>query len=247
VDAAILAYREAIRLDPKDAMPYGGLGQALLGRGRFAEAQETTLKCLALLPTNNAMRPYIAKLLHYCKQALALDQRASAILERRSKAKNPSELLRLARFCLDQKGAPAAAAQLYADAFAAEPALADDLTEGDRFVAAQAAALAGCGKGNDAATVDEAGRIHWRKQALDWLRADLKLWTKRQTSGDADDRDEVRQALERWRRAPHLAGLRDRDSLAKLPAEERAAWQSLWADVDTLLAQGRERNSPASR
>ena len=31
--------------------------------------------------------------------------------------------------------APAAAAQLYADAFQAEPALADDLQEGDRFTA----------------------------------------------------------------------------------------------------------------
>ena len=32
-----------------------------------------------------------------------------------------------------------------------------------------------------------------------------------------------------------LAGIRDKQELAKLPEAERKEWQSLWADVDALL------------
>jgi hypothetical protein len=35
--------------------------------------------------------------------------------------------------------------------------------------------------------------------------------------------------------APELSGLRDPALLARLPAEERAAWERLWADVAALL------------
>ena len=39
-----------------------------------------------------------------------------------------------------------------------------------------AAALAGCGQGYDAAQLDGQERSGWRKQALHWLRADLKAY-----------------------------------------------------------------------
>jgi hypothetical protein len=39
----------------------------------------------------------------------------------------------------------------------------------------------------------------------------------------------------RWQEKRDLAGVRDKDALAKLPAEERAAWEKLWADVAAVL------------
>jgi len=88
----------------------------------------------------------------------------------------------------------AAAARLYADAFAAEAELADSVTAdcvqralrednrlnqaevlncSPRYLAARAAALAGCGQGRDAADLGDAERVRWRRQAYEWLRGEL--------------------------------------------------------------------------
>jgi hypothetical protein len=41
--------------------------------------------------------------------------------------------------------------------------------------------------------------------------------------------------MQHWQKDAALAGVRDQDALAKLPADERAAWEKLWADVGALL------------
>jgi hypothetical protein len=61
---------------------------------------------------------------------------------------------------------------------AGEPGLAEDLNAQHRYNAARAAALAGCGAGEDAAHLTDSDRAGLRKQALDWLRADLEAWRK---------------------------------------------------------------------
>jgi serine/threonine-protein kinase len=129
----------------------------------------------------------------------------------------------------------AAAARFYGDAFAAEPKLADDLKAGHRYDAACSAARAGCGEGEDAAGLKEAERARLRRQAHAWLRADLAAWARRLEGGPAQDRPAVVAKLRHWQGDGDLAGLRDRAALAKLPAEEREAWQKLWAEVEALL------------
>jgi eukaryotic-like serine/threonine-protein kinase len=62
----------------------------------------------------------------------------------------------------------ATVADVFRQAFAAKPMLADDLILQHRYNAACAAALAGCGKGEDSAEVNEVERARWRQQALDW-------------------------------------------------------------------------------
>src|SRR5262249_54925750 len=74
------------------------------------------------------------------------------------------------------KDLPAAAARLYEEAFTQEPGLAEDVRAGKRYAAARAAARAGCGRGKDRPPPDGAARARWRRQARDWLRADLKQW-----------------------------------------------------------------------
>jgi eukaryotic-like serine/threonine-protein kinase len=127
-----------------------------------------------------------------------------------------------------------AMARLYADAFAASPPLADDLGAGHRYNAARAAARAGCGHGKDAPGLGEAEGKKWRDQARQWLRAELAARV-RALDTDPAARLGVREALTRWQKEPDLAGVRDRQALAALPAGERGEWEKLWADVADLL------------
>jgi hypothetical protein len=128
-----------------------------------------------------------------------------------------------------------AAARFCADAFAAEPKLADDLKTGNRYNAACSAALAAAGLGGDAAKLDDVERTRLRKQAFDWLRADLTAWTEQLESRPPSTGDAARQLLVHWQQDTDLAAVRDTAALAKFPPEERAAWESLWADVSALL------------
>ena len=44
----------------------------------------------------------------------------------------------------------------------------------------------------------------------------------------------VRQTMQHWQQDADLAGVRDADAFAKLPADERKPWRQLWDDVETL-------------
>jgi serine/threonine-protein kinase len=127
-----------------------------------------------------------------------------------------------------------ALSRLYADAFAADPRLAEDVAAGHRYNAARAATLASCGRGEDARGHGEEEKRRWRAQARQWLWADLTAWGKALDT-DPTSRDLVRQTLTRWRSDPDLAGLREPIELDKLPADERKEWRALWRDFEILL------------
>jgi tetratricopeptide (TPR) repeat protein len=133
---------------------------------------------------------------------------------------------------LRAQGKPAAVARFYAEAFAAAPKVADDPGTENRYNAACAAALAGCGQ-HDGAKLDDAERARLRRQALDWLRADLAAWSQRLEKEPGQARAVVKQKLQYWQQDADFAGVRG-DALAKLPEAERQAWQQLWADVEAL-------------
>ena len=122
-----------------------------------------------------------------------------------------------------------------------DPDIADDLTTYCRYNAACAAALAGCGQGEDAAKIDAKERDRWRKQALDWLRADLALRTKQIDDGKPEDRAAASRTLRHWKADPDLAGVRDPEALAVPPPDEQDAWRKLWAEVDALLMKAQEK------
>ena len=92
--------------------------------------------------------------------------------------------------------------------------------------AAGAAALAGCdGDPSRPGPTDEE-RARWRKQALDWLRADLKVWGKTLDGGKTENRELVTQTLHTWRNDPTLAGLRDPAARQNSPrASARSSWR----------------------
>jgi serine/threonine-protein kinase len=130
---------------------------------------------------------------------------------------------------------PRTAARLYTEAFAADQFLAEDLRCGHRYNAARAAALAGCGRGEDAANLSQQERTRWRNQARAWLELDLAAWGRQLDNRAAADRDLVRQTLKGWLAEADLGELRDLAALEKLSVKERNEWLALWKAVNALL------------
>jgi hypothetical protein len=163
-----------------------------------------------------------------------LERNLPAILSGKQQPASAGERIEYARVC-HPTGLYAAAARLYEQAFAAEPKLAEDLKAANRYNAACAACLSAAGQGKDAAKLDAKQRAHWRRQAVAWLNADRAAWAKQLESGKAQDRATVQQTLRHWQEDADLTGIRDKEAVAKLPAEEQAACKKLWADVAALL------------
>jgi hypothetical protein len=188
---------------------------------------------IAVLPAGAPREPARRLVLRY-QRCLALEARLPAILRGAEKPANAAEQREFAHLCRLEK-LYTAAARLYVAAFAAEPKLAEDVPSGFRYDAACAAALAGCAQGKDADKPDGNERIRMRRQALAWLREDLTWWARNIENGTAQARLSARRWLQFSQSNPDLAGVRDRDGLARLPNEEREQWERLWSDVDALL------------
>jgi tetratricopeptide (TPR) repeat protein len=228
------AFRQAITLRPDFAVAHFNLADTLREEARFDEALAFALKGDDLLPAGHPLRERARSLRLQCQRCMALDARLPAVLRGAEKPANPAEQIEFAYLCLLEKRY-AAAARFYAAAFAAEPKLAENVPAGFRYVAAGAAALAGCAQGKDAETLDGKERIRLRRQALDWLREDLTWWARKIENSAAQARLSARERLEYSQRDPDLACVRDRDGLARLPNEEREQWERLWSEVDALL------------
>jgi serine/threonine-protein kinase len=226
-DEAIAEYRRAVELDPGWGQGQEGLTNVLLQSGRLAEGHTAIRRGLEVLPIEEPRRQVLREKLQLWERMVTLDARLPAILERKERPA-AAELLEMARLCRDC-GRPHAAADLAALAFAARPALADDLEAADRYYAACAAARAAVGEGADGDKLGESEHAALRRQALDWLRADLTLRIKLFQTGKS-----AKWAMSFWEKDSALRGVRDLAALAKLPADERANWQHLWAEVAAL-------------
>jgi tetratricopeptide (TPR) repeat protein len=227
-------YRQAVRLEPQFDVFHGTLGQALLARWDLIEAEAELRRGLDLVPKEQeGFRVNLERLLKRCRHLRALEGRLPAIIQGKDKPA-AADCLDLAELCFVKKHY-ATAARLYAEALAAAPQLTEDLRAGHRFNAARAAALAGCGHGDDVAGLRELERAGLRRQARDWLRLDLAAWAKKVDTGKEADRIQARKTLAPWREDPDLAGLRDADALERLPPAERQECRALWQEVAALL------------
>jgi tetratricopeptide (TPR) repeat protein len=231
---AIAHYQEALRLDPTLAEAHNNLSQALLRSGCFQEARAVTRHWLDLLPVGDPQRANAFQRHKDCERLLALEARLPAVLEGKAQPGDAAEQRELAALCQNYKRLYAAAARFYAAAFAAQPQLGDDLKTQDRYNAACAAALAAAGYGRDAATLGNGERARLRRQALEWLTAELAAWEKL-IKDRPPERARVQQTLRHWQVDRDLVGIRDTEALAQLPPAEREACRKLWAEVDALL------------
>jgi tetratricopeptide (TPR) repeat protein len=131
----------------------------------------------------------------------------------------------------------AVAAMLWNDAFESDPQLTQSRDAKHAYNAACAAALAGCGHGNDDPPLDDAARQTLRRKARTWLTTELALWSKLLETGDFTQREAIARRLSHWQKDTDLAGVREPEPLEKLPEDERQAWQALWTEVAMLLSQ----------
>ncbi len=230
LDRAIAEWRRTITLDPKSAMAHSSLGNALSKKGQIDEAIACYRKAVELDPKN----AYAPANLANAEQMTAGREKFADFQAGRYVPTTTRERIDLACWCRFKK-LNRTAAGLYASAFADDPKLAADLKAAHRYNAASQAALASAGQGEDSASLDESERTRLRKQALDWLLADLMLRTQQLATGKPADRAEVLAMMKHWQKDADLAGIRDEAALAKLPPEEREAFVKLWADVAALL------------
>jgi serine/threonine-protein kinase len=234
LDEAITCYHKAIELDPKYVSSHGVLGRALLDKGQYREARDATSRALELLPDKDPLRPVVSRQLQKCERFVNLAERLDRLLTSEDKPASVQEFLDVVVICR-HKRLHAAAVRFSAAAFTADPKLADDLRADHRYNAACDAALAAADRGAEAAKLDDKEKARLRKQALDWLRADLALRSKQLESGQPAEHTAAQQALRHWQQDSDLAGLRDAAALAKLSAEERAPCKRLWSEVAALL------------
>jgi eukaryotic-like serine/threonine-protein kinase len=182
--------------------------------------------------------PWTIHILRREAEALILPN-LPAFLKGEYQPQDNAERLALLGVC-QFKDRRAAMAGLYAAAFVADPKLADDLEAGHRYRAACAAILAGCGRGSDAARLNQEERTRWRKKAYDWLRTDLAAWKEKADSHVGADRALAHRRLSEWRTDPDLEQVRTRAALDKLPIEEREQWVTLWNEVGGVLTRVQE-------
>jgi hypothetical protein len=183
-----------------------------------------------------------------CEQLVELDAKLPALLRGEYEPADADEWISFARIC-KRKGRHEDSARSYAKAFELRPELADDPRFGHRSEAASAAAEAASGKSAYGQATGESASDRWRKQAFDWLQADLRVFRKLLETGEPADHRGVQSALQRWQRDPDLAGLRDPRALEHLPEAERKAWQQLWVDVEGMLRKRavEQKNEPMNR
>jgi tetratricopeptide (TPR) repeat protein len=239
VDEAINCWRKAIALDPKFALPHFALGRELLQQGRFAHAQASTRRALDLLAPQDPLRQTASRQLQQCQRWLALEKQLPDVLSGKRTPASTAERLEYARLCVLTRRYRTSVL-LYSGAFAADPKLVNDLSGRHRYNAACSAVLGGCG--SDTGTLTATERLGLRRQALTWLRADLAQWKRLAARGEVGP-SRLARALQHWQKDSDLAGIRDRDAVARLAAEEQHACRTLWAEVEALRnkAQGKTK------
>jgi Flp pilus assembly protein TadD len=239
LDGAVACFKEAIWLNPKFPGAHNNLGIALGAKGDLNGAVASFKQALRLDPMHALARANLRRT-ELMRQALP---RLADVLAGRAQPKTPAEGCTLASLCaLPFQQRYAAAARLYAQAFAADPRLADDLGAAHRYNAACAAARAARGDGYAPASATE--RAALRARTLAWLRADLAL--RKKQAADPAQRRTAAAALVRWLADPDLAGVRPGRDWSALPAGERAEWDAFWAEVRATRAAAGKLPPPAT-
>jgi Flp pilus assembly protein TadD len=231
---AVAEFREAIRLWPDYAEAHYDLGLALRSLGDFSGSLVALRRGDELGQKQPGWRYPSADWVRQAERLVELEARLPALLRGDRQPRDAVEQLELAQAC-SLKKQRAVPARFWADAFAADPKRADDLGRQHRYNAACAAALAGCGKSEDAAGLPDKVRQGLRRQARAWLADDVKALAVLLERNQAAVTAEVVRRLQHWKQDPDLAAVRDPDALDALPPPERDAWRQLWQDVDALL------------
>ncbi|HZY86420.1 MAG TPA: tetratricopeptide repeat protein, partial [Gemmataceae bacterium] len=234
LDEAIGHYQESLRLDQTLASTHCNLGSALRLKGRLDEAirhLEESIRLDPKLAEPQCNLGVALKDMGRLDEAIGHYQEAIRLAPKEAMAHHNLGLALLTKGRLEE----AVDYLQQAVRLDSDPAVRQHLYLG-RYAAACAAVRTSGGHDSRAPGLGEAERVGLRRQALDWLRANLELWTEMLYDRKVDRSTWGQWPLAAWQTDPALAGVRDRAALAKLPDAERAQWQRLWADVAALRA-----------
>jgi tetratricopeptide (TPR) repeat protein len=241
--AAAACFERALEINPEHAEAHCNLGSALLNQGDPRAALEEVRTGHNLGVRRKDWQNPSDQWIKRCEHFIELANRLPAVLKGELRPASAVERAELADLC-HYKRLHVSAARLYTEALDCDPNLANDLSNGHRYRAGRSAAQAGCGEGEGAAAVPEKARASLRKQALEWLRADLVLRRRQAGSAEAAQRQQAAVKMAHWLADSNLAGVRPGPDQVAMPAEERAAWDALWADVKATLAEARKPAPP---
>jgi serine/threonine-protein kinase len=222
-------YQKTVELDPSNVAAYLNLAQVLLRLEQFTKSADAARRALALLASGDARRSSAELLL----QQVKLVERLPAVLRGEDRPADAAELLAFADLCY-HRHRYADGARLAEEAFGRDPKTADDHRYFYRYNAACCAALAGCGRGENAPESAGGIRLKLRQLALQWLRAELAARSQ-QLSGSPAERTQASSLIRHWQVDPDLAGVRDAAALSELSAAERRDWEAFWANVNATL------------
>jgi tetratricopeptide (TPR) repeat protein len=242
MNEAVAAIDQSLLIYPSTADYRLTLAEVLRAQGKIRESLEAYKNGQRLHETN-ARRwdwsPQVGQWVKNAERLEELDRLLPAIRKGERKPASAAEYAECGQLCV-YKGLYAASAEFYQQAFTLDVTLADDLGAGLRYQAARAAAMAGCGHDTENDKLDDAARARWRRQARDWLSADLTLRRKQLERGKPEDRKAVQYTLNHMRTHDHLAGIRDSSALTRLQQPEQAECQRLWSQVELLLKQAQQ-------
>jgi serine/threonine-protein kinase len=245
LDEAMAEYRHAIRLKPDSAEGHCNLAYVLQQQGRFDEALASWRRGHELGSKQPGWRYPSAQWVEDAERMLVLDKKLPAILTGEATPANPGEAVALASLCQEPyKKCHATSARLYADAFAAEPKLSNDLNAHHRYNAACSAALAAAGRGEYARLLPDKVAAMFRGWALAWLRDDLTAYAKLAGQNNPAMKQFIQQRLVHWKGDSDLVSVRDGQALDLLAENERDAWRALWRDMDELLKRVSKKDEP---
>ena len=238
------AYAEALRhssaaalLRPDSAVFRLRLGDCYAGLGSYAQAADCYRKSIEL--GHGAVVGYL-----HLGDALAKqedwDGALDAVREVIRVQPTNARAYAKARFILDAAGRHSEGLKELVNAMRDQPDLADEPGNYFRYNAACSALKCAAGLGVDAPPPAE--RPDYRDRALELLSADLvanrKHW--------ATDRALVHRHIEHWFEDQDLASIRGPEAIGQLPADERDAWDSLWAEARALRDQTAPQSAAAT-
>jgi tetratricopeptide (TPR) repeat protein len=236
LDGAIDACRRAVGLDPRLARAHYNLGVALRLKKEYGPAAEAFRESVRLDPGYAPTHYNLGLALQEVNQ---VDGAVAAFREAiRLGIDRPAAYLNLSAGLID-RGEALAALEVIDEASRHNPAWLADSRNRFRFNAACAAVLAATGQARDAPP--EAERPALRRKALESLTADLAGW-RSIFANDPAARATVHTPIAAWLSGTTLAPVREPNELAKLPADERAEWEKLWAGVRQLRDETAPQN-----
>ncbi len=223
IEEAIESYELALELDPNFASAHNFLGWALLEKQDW---QGTIEHCQKAFELDQQLT--FAKFNQRTAER-ELDAQLLAVLAGDREPASPAQAVTVAEMCrAKHRQYYGRSAQFYKLALTAEPSLGN----AQHYNAACSAALAASGQGRDQPPLDAIRRTDLRKQALQWLEAELD--SARNTLNE-NPSARIPISLKFWQLDPDLASVREQETLRGLTVEEQAAWQRLWTQVAELI------------